>query len=469
MRFEFKNLGAIDTATVEIAPLTVICGKNNTGKTYITYAIYALLFGWREYIDWEISDDLMSKLQESGFVEVDMDKEFVSRWKDIRLNASKNWKQSLPHALTSPPERFENTELSFNLEIDNIWQERYFKKDFRSENGNILFSAEKQKNSATVAFVAMHDDSLKDFSKFTLKDFVSQTLLEAVLTPYIPKTFMVSTERTGVTIFKEELNLTKNKIVTLLTKFAADKETNLHPGKLFDAVYKRGYPLPVEQNIQFVNKFGSLENLKGPLFELNPHLEKDFESIAGGRYETDKEGVTRFAPQGNTKLKLQLSETSSAARSLVIFWYWLKTQAAKGNMLLIDEPELNLHPENQRKFARLLVKIVNLGVRVLITTHSDTIIREFNTLIMLSQNLPHMASVRERFGYLSDESLCPEDICLYVANGKSRTRSGRPKRNSSSTLERISADKTLGLSSENFDSTIIEMGKIQDELRFGAI
>ena len=50
---------------------------------------------------------------------------------------------------------------------------------------------------------------------------------------------------------------------------------------------------------------------------------------------------------------------------------------------------MNLHPENQRKLARLLAMLVNAGIKVLITTHSDYIIREFNMLMMLNDSSNH--------------------------------------------------------------------------------
>lgn len=53
-------------------------------------------------------------------------------------------------------------------------------------------------------------------------------------------------------------------------------------------------------------------------------------------------------------------------------------------MLIIDEPELNLHPDNQRKMAGLLARLVNCGVKVLVTTHSDYLIRELNNRVMLN-------------------------------------------------------------------------------------
>lgn len=468
MKFKFEKLGAIDEAIVELAPLTVICGKNNTGKTYITYAIYAFLSSWRQLIGWQVSDESMRKLQSSGTVSVDMKEQFSSNWEDIRFKVGENWKDYLPQALASPHKRFEETKLTFDFDLDDLWIKAPFKKEYRSDEGKILFSAEKPENSSFVAFVALRDESSKDFPRYALEDFVSQALLEAVLLPYLPTAFMVSTERTGAVAFKEELNLTKNKIVTLLTKMEAGKEMHLHPGKLFEAVYKRGYPLPVESNVQFVNRLGSIEGRTSSLIEAHPDLLTDFENIAGGRYDTDKEGVTCFVPKG-VSVKLQLSEASSAARSLVVFWYWLKAQASVGDILLIDEPELNLHPENQRNLARLLAKLINLGIRVLITTHSDTIIREFNTLIMMARNLPHMAAVRERFGYSPDEGLAPDRVRLYVANGKPRTATGRAKKGGISTLKCIQPDARLGLAAEIFDQTIIEMNDIQDALRYGGI
>jgi predicted ATPase len=43
MKFGIKNLGPIKEANIEIGDLTIICGKNNTGKTYLTYALSTFL------------------------------------------------------------------------------------------------------------------------------------------------------------------------------------------------------------------------------------------------------------------------------------------------------------------------------------------------------------------------------------------------------------------------------------------
>ena len=39
-RFRFSSLGPISEAELELGDLTIIAGRNNTGKTYLTYVLY---------------------------------------------------------------------------------------------------------------------------------------------------------------------------------------------------------------------------------------------------------------------------------------------------------------------------------------------------------------------------------------------------------------------------------------------
>ena len=43
MRVSMENIGIIRYAEFEVGDLTLICGTNNTGKTYATYALYGFL------------------------------------------------------------------------------------------------------------------------------------------------------------------------------------------------------------------------------------------------------------------------------------------------------------------------------------------------------------------------------------------------------------------------------------------
>ncbi len=43
MKIHIKNIGMLDEAEFEVGDLTLICGENNTGKTYATYSLYGYL------------------------------------------------------------------------------------------------------------------------------------------------------------------------------------------------------------------------------------------------------------------------------------------------------------------------------------------------------------------------------------------------------------------------------------------
>ena len=43
MKISLENLGVLKQAEFELGDLTIVCGNNNTGKTYATYALFGFL------------------------------------------------------------------------------------------------------------------------------------------------------------------------------------------------------------------------------------------------------------------------------------------------------------------------------------------------------------------------------------------------------------------------------------------
>jgi ABC-type multidrug transport system ATPase subunit len=151
----------------------------------------------------------------------------------------------------------------------------------------------------------------------------------------------------------------------------------------------------------------------------------------------------------------------------LIVWYWFKYQAKSGGMLIIDEPELNLHPANQRRLARFLVALVNHGVKVFITTHSDYIVREFNTLIMLNkvdvETNPTLVPLSD---YSHKDRLDPAKVNLYMAQQVSMKRNGATRKSQVRTLVKADVDESLGIEVASFDNTIIDMNEVQNFIRY---
>ena len=161
-----------------------------------------------------------------------------------------------------------------------------------------------------------------------------------------------------------------------------------------------------------------------------------------------------------------MGQSSSAVRSLLDIGFYLHHIARPGDMLMIDEPELNLHPENQRRIARLLSRLVNIGIKVFITTHSDYIIKELNTLIMLNQPDTQIQKIREAEGYREDELINPNKIKVYMAKKNKILLDGNKRKTSVLTLVEADIDPSLGIEAETFDKTIEDMNRIQDAIMF---
>lgn len=92
------------------------------------------------------------------------------------------------------------------------------------------------------------------------------------------------------------------------------------------------------------------------------------------------------------------------------------------NALIIEEPEAHLHPKLQRLFVQAIVRLVNLGVPVWCTTHSETVFQQVNNLIKLSEH-PHQAALMNEFGYDPEDILPLHAVNAFecVTNDKGKT------------------------------------------------
>ena len=93
---------------------------------------------------------------------------------------------------------------------------------------------------------------------------------------------------------------------------------------------------------------------------------------------------------------------------LILF---LKYLVRPGDLLILEEPESHLHPAAQRQLAQGIVRLVNAGVKVLITTHSDIIISQVNNLLALNQASPELIA---EGGFEPEDFLSEDQVGAYL-------------------------------------------------------
>lgn len=85
--------------------------------------------------------------------------------------------------------------------------------------------------------------------------------------------------------------------------------------------------------------------------------------------------------------------------------------------MIIEEPEAHLHPELQQKMARLIINMMNLGIPVWITTHSDTILQHINNMMKLKNHV-RSNELQQEYGYKKEDLLSRRYSNVSVCYGK---------------------------------------------------
>jgi len=212
------------------------------------------------------------------------------------------------------------------------------------------------------------------------------------------------------------------------------------------------YSKAIHNEIDFVRDIVDVHSKnKSPLIKEYPELVKDLKAIVGGDYRVMNDQIYFAFKRGRKLEMIPIYLGSSAVKSQLSLNFYLKCLAKRGDILIIDEPELNLHPANQRKMARLFVKLIKAGIKVFVTTHSDYIIKELNNLIILGHQFEDRESIMKKYKYTEEDVLDKSQVKVYVAE--------------KNTLTPASIDET-GIEISNFDTEIDEMNDFYDDVLF---
>lgn len=461
MKILIKNLGIIKQAEFTLGELTVICGENNTGKTYATHAVYGFFDFLRSSVEFEIDRKVIDKLLDEGSVSLPLSK-YTNDLQEMMSSAAKQYSKIIFRVFAGREDQFETTSLLLDMEFNEPSFISEVKIKVGSAKRTVLqINSSEDKSQLDISLIV--DKEFDDIPpRHILQEMICDAIRAAVLEGIIPKPFIASAERTGAAIFQRELDFTKNRLVELL----GDKSTKIHPIE-FLSKFSGEYPIVVRKNVDFIRSLPDITHRDSFIKKNYPEILESFSDIIGGEYKVNKDGEVQFVPSSNRRVKLTLVESSSAVRSLLDIGFYLRHIAAQGDLLMVDEPELNLHPENQRRVARLLAQLVNIGIKVFITTHSDYIVKELNTLIMLNQDIEYLRNLAAREHYEPTELLSPEKVRVYIAEDSLLKLDGAIKKRRYPTLVEVEIDRKYGIEARTFDKTIEDMNRIQDEIVWG--
>lgn len=414
MKIEVKNFGKIKKGQIDLdKKVTVFVGYNNTGKTYMSQFIWELFFN-DTVLNVKPTESTNDNLIHDNTLTITSD--VLSKLvQEINFNLSN---MILPELFGVKSDFFnkDNFSIKFNI-IDILEIIKIMPFKFLLVRHNLIYKyplegyyfIEKQKNSLELKLLKQDIEEADNYDNYVFEnkrmyELFSDSLTNVIHSKYTDKQIF---DTVIFNIFKIVFSDKNRRLPVFLPANRI----------FFPSYYKYIYSTIKDEKEQIDKRIkykGTLESIKDltktpytkPVNELikmvydlnNYRIEKyiyddlltGLEEIIGGKIII--KSVAGIAPiefylKMENGEELEMYMASSAANQLATLYLYFQYWAyEKDNFLIIDEPEENLHPENQIKLINILMKFADRNNnKLLITTHSPIITDMINNYANLCE------------------------------------------------------------------------------------
>lgn len=426
MILHFEHLGAIKQMSIDLSkPMILMCGPNGTGKTYASYVLYAFLssnYG-ASILDvnnvkiplvQSISAFVNDSSKESGVAHFEITKQDIQIWIS---NFCECIKSNIGDVFGVGDDLCKKLFSKFTISCD--FTDADFENTLNSSlslklgmGDKVLMTISKKKCSNIIEVETSLSN--KDNALFQLNMISILNRAMRILTFGDNRTArMLTVERNSIYTFKTELSLSRNELIDRIQQGASKVD---FMDMLSDT--SRRYPLAIKESLRIANDLETVQKQTSYFSQIALEIERD---LLNGDVSMTKAGDVEFHASSMPKTrKLPFHLSSSIVKTMASFVVYLRHLARKGDTLIIDEPEMNFHPDVQVVLARIFAKLANNGLKVVISTHSDYIIREINNMIMVGTLWDKNVSGDDLQGYSSDYMIHASELCVLFLHAMSK-------------------------------------------------
>lgn len=251
MKIKVKNLGVLKQAEFTLGDLTIICGQNNTGKTYATYALFGFLSTWKQILSIEISDNKIEELLTDGVTHIDVE-DYVKQANQIVNKGCQAYSQKLSRVFAAQESLFKDAEFSIVLEDKDINLETIIKHEIGSGKTSIFNISNQEKTTELIVTLLVEQKEVKIPIEI-LKRMISDSIKDIIFDKALARPFIASAERTGAAIFRKELNFARNRLLEEMGKLDKD----IDPIELLFKEYQ-DYALAIKTNVEFTRNLETI-------------------------------------------------------------------------------------------------------------------------------------------------------------------------------------------------------------------
>ena len=352
MKLLIRNVGKLKEADVEINGITVITGENDTGKSTVGKVLWSVFNGFYE-IDEKVYNERVSELEKiiDEIIKENVYKNLSTDYNSFFEIFNSTGKKI---AIEFLKENKDYSEDEIKIIINN------YKKDLKIENIS--------------NFVQEINETLKISDKEIIKVIVSRVMnkefhnqINAIFSKEKMNVGEISLKIKDKEI---DLKIENNEISDVQNYFLINKETMYIDNPFILDSYD--FDDENHQTHLATNVFSENENSVISEIKIKKKLNNIYQklnSVLSGEILENKNSKFVYRKNGED---IDLKNLSTGLKTFAIIKMLLQNGTLEENgTIILDEPEIHLHPEWQIKFAELIVLLQKeFGMHILLTTHS---------------------------------------------------------------------------------------------------
>lgn len=363
MKLTIENLAKISKAEVELNGITVVAGYNSTGKSTISKALLSVMSAYSD-----LNEKIMS--QRSFEIRHTLENTVSTEKPTTIYFGNRGGMGRLARALS------ENRSLELNVE----------KLRLSAEEG-LMDEEKKQVNR----YIQEHFEEIcaeiekkRDIPDREYASFIVNNQFRWVFDQQI-NTFGSEKACTIDLSAKEEIHLeiVNNKVVDLpLLTLKEATPFYIEPRHMLDMSARRYYTY--QTDFSLYDDLSASESIAPENMTLEQYTQREHstaivkelaDQVMHGSLRPTEEAVRFYDTDFQSAVSVK--NTASGIKSMALIARLIENgKLAQRGMLIIDEPEVNLHPEWQLRFANFLVRLnKELDIQILLTTHSPYFLR----------------------------------------------------------------------------------------------
>ena len=402
-----KNFAKIKEAEIELAPFTLFVGDNNSGKTYLSTLVYALIKYTSKtiYDIFEYTDEI--KNSEEYKKVINLINNIIEKNEKVSLTFEN--KEDVIKLFNYLLNRYSNKLINYIFNSSDIIHLDYINLDFSCySNKKISIVINKRKiDNKEFYNIELDLDGIINYSDLEEnKCYIVNIIISFILRVYFDIFLYMSSNivffpvsRTGLLATKNDIfksYIDKSNRMTILDNNFDREEVLLNTWQVF-----------LKNLIDLSGKIKDEDRFK----EIVSLIE---DNIIDGKINVNQEtGGIYYIPNLNKGLPFPMYLSSAVVTEITPLYLFLKYGFIKERFIM-EEPEISLHPELQQQLTRVFIKLVNSHIHILITTHSDTIVQHINNMIKLNSNDDERKKyLMNKYGYDEDDLISEDKVRMY--------------------------------------------------------